>query len=241
METILFALTSFAGSFIQTIGGFGYGIFVMTIYPFILPTTSTCVTVSGLLSLGSSTINSVKKRAHIQMNVVMPLIIGFIISSTASILFVKTQPDSILRKLLALALILLGIYFIFFSKKEFKTPKNTNLFGLIAGLISGVTGGMFAMSGPPAVVYLLAVNKDKDNYLANAQFYFTLNGIYALAVRALTGQITLDMLLYVPIGLAAVFIGTLLGRKVSDRIKASTMRKLVYAVMMVGGIIMLFQ
>lgn len=240
MSTFLFALTSFAGSFIQTVGGFGYGIFVMTIYPFILPSTATCVTVSGLLSLGSSTINTVKNRAYIQLGVVMPLIIGFVISSTISILFSSTQPDETLRKLLGIALILLGIYFIFFSKKEIKPPKNIKLFGFIAGLISGVTGGMFAMSGPPAVVYLLACNKDKNNYLANAQFYFTVNGIYALIIRIISGVVTLDMLLYVPIGLIAVFVGTFFGRKVSSKIKASTMRKIVYAVMMAGGIIMLF-
>ena len=52
METtyILIFILTIAASFIQRVSGFGFGIFVMMFFPFILPSYGESITLSGLLA-----------------------------------------------------------------------------------------------------------------------------------------------------------------------------------------------
>ena len=56
-ENILYIILLSAGaSFVQRTIGFGFGIFIMTALPFLMPSYGEAVTLSGLLSLTSAAI-----------------------------------------------------------------------------------------------------------------------------------------------------------------------------------------
>lgn len=147
------------------------------------------------------------------------------------------SPDAILKKCLAVALILLSIYFLFFSARIKIKP--TPVAGLIAGGLSGLLGGFFAMGGPPIVVYLLNASEDNDQYIADIQTYFAITNIYSTAVRAAKGLVTEEVLLWWCIGIAAMLLGLWLGRVLFKRLNPVTLKKVVYCYMAVSGVLML--
>ena len=56
-ESVIYIFLLAAGaSFIQRTIGFGFGIFIMTVLPFLMPSYAEAVTLSGLLSLTSATV-----------------------------------------------------------------------------------------------------------------------------------------------------------------------------------------
>lgn len=180
LHILIYLATAFTGSTIQAVSGFGFGIFVMTIFPYILP-SATCATLSSMLSMTSSVALAVKLRHKCSWKRILAPTAGYFVVSFIAISLSTVSPDAILKKCLAVALILLSIYFLFFSARIKIKP--TPVAGLIAGGLSGLLGGFFAMGGPPIVVYLLNASEDNDQYIADIQTYFAITNIYSTAVR----------------------------------------------------------
>ena len=65
MEFLYIALLAMGGSLIQRTTGFGFGIFVMTLLPFLMPSFGEATTLSGLLALSTSFVTCLKMRGLI--------------------------------------------------------------------------------------------------------------------------------------------------------------------------------
>ena len=98
------------------------------------------------------------------------------------------------------------LYFTFFKEKLQKLIRPTKGWQLGTGAASGVMGGLFAMHGPPVVLYLISSEPDKDHYMGMIQTYAVITNISMLAVRAFNGYVTQVVgmtYLYALAGLAA--------------------------------------
>jgi len=236
LQVVLFLLTTFVGSTIQAVSGFGFAIFVMMIFPFLFP-TAICATLSSMLAITSSTINSIRMRRHLHFKRILLPLIAYFIASTIAIRLSTVSPAEVLKKCLAVVMILLSIYFIFFSKKLKIRPTPTA--GLISGTLSGILGGFFSMSGPPIVVYLLSASEDNDSYLADIQTFFCITNIYSTIVRAINGLIQPQHFAWWAIGAAAMVGGIAVGKIVFSKLDGAMLKRVVYGVMAASGMIML--
>ena len=136
-----------------------------------------------------------------------------------------------------MALILVSIYFIFFSSR-IKIPANKK--GQItAGTISGLLGGFFGAQGPPAVLYFVSTVKDKNQYMALMQSYLLCGNIMMTMVRAYNGFLTPSVGWDYLYGIGGVAIGTTLGAYVFKHIPNRWFRYVVYCYIGISGIIML--
>ena len=61
------------------------------------------------------------------------------------------------------------------------------------------------------------------------------------AVRVYSGVVTKNVLVCTAVAMAGMVLGTWLGKRVFDRINAELMRKLIYVMMAVSGLIMLLE
>ncbi len=236
MEILIFLLATFVGNTIQTVSGFGFGIFVMTIFPHILP-QATCATLSGLLSMLGSVTLAIKLRKKAKWRTIAIPIAAYFVFSYLAISLGTELPNALLKRCLGVVLIALSLYFLFFSAKIKFKPTPTA--GLIAGALGGILGGLFSTGGPPIVLYLLNTGDDNDTYIANTQSYFAVTNLYSAAVRAAKGLITTQVLGYWAIGIVAVFAGLFVGRALFRRIDAGLLKKIVYCYMAVSGVVML--
>lgn len=237
VRILIILLTVFTASAIQAASGFGFGIFVMMIFPYFFP-TATAAAVSTLLSILSCSYITVKLRRHIRFrHIVLPLISYFFISYLC-ITFSAASSPMILKRLLAAALIILSVYFIFFNGRIKLRP--TPAAGLAAGAVSGLLGGLFSISGPPMVLYLLSISQDRDAYLANIQAFFLITNLYTTLVRTTQGLIHTETLGWWALLAPAMLGGLALGQMLFRRLDAAKLQRLIYAVMAVSGIIFLF-
>jgi uncharacterized membrane protein YfcA len=149
--------------------------------------------------------------------------------------FMKITANETLLLLLGITLFLLSIFFFFFSDKVKIKP--TWYAGLIAGLISGVMGGLFAIGGPPVVIYYMQSEENSDKYLATISAYFVFSGIITVALKAISGFITTNVLIGFAIGLVGMLIGSLIGKATRNKANSKMIKKAVYGVMAISGII----
>ena len=134
-------LLSIGASFIQRTTGFGFGIFIMTMLPFLMPTYGEATTLSGLLAITTSAAIVWRLRNYVTWQRLWPILLTFIIVSTIAIFALTRIEDHILRRILGVALILISIYFMLFSTR-IKLP-TTKKVQVGAGALSGLMGGFF--------------------------------------------------------------------------------------------------
>jgi len=224
-------------AFVQRVSGFGFGIFIMTMLPYLMPSYGEATTLSGMLALVTSAIIVWRMHKFIDWKKLLPILITFLIISWFAVQFVSLAGDGILKRILGAILILVSIWFFFFNEKVHIAPTLPMQIGM--GSVSGVMGGLFGMQGPPAVLYFLAIAERKEEYMALAQCYFLIGNCTMTLYRASSGFLTPVVWTYWLYGLLAVLIGTWIGSLVFKHIPIRMLRKIIYAYMAISGIIAL--
>ena len=239
MSSIVIAifLLSIGASFIQRTTGFGFGIFIMTMLSFFLPTYGEATTLSGLLAITTSAVITWKLRTYVTWKRLWVILLTFIIVSTIAIFALTRIEDRLLRQILGVALVMISIYFILFSQR-IKLP-TTKRVQAGAGTLSGLMGGFFGMQGPPAVLYFIQSEPSKEHYMAIAQTYFLIGNIIMTIVRACNGFFTTTVLVDYIYGVSGVVIGTFVGAYVFKHIPNRIFRYIVYVYIGISGVIIL--
>ena len=239
LHIILLILIGAGAGFVQRVSGFGMGIFAMIFLPHFMPTHTDAAAISSLFSCVTSTYNFICYRKNVAYKTAVPMICAALISIPIAVHFSSVVSGDIFKILLGVMLIIISIYFIFFSKNIKVRPTFIN--GLLAGTLGGTLSGLFSTGGPPAVIYLNNATKDNITYFATIQFYFCFTNIYSTSTRILSGLITPAILLYSAIGLIGCVIGDSVGRTVFNRLDSSKLKIVIYAGMIFSGIIMLIR
>ena len=234
---LLLFLMSLGAAFVQRVSGFGFGIFIMTVLPYIMPSYGEATTLSGLMAMVTSLIIAIRNYKYLHWKKLFIILFTFLIVSYIAVQFVSIASDGILKKLLGGILIFASIWFLFLSKRV-HLPATVPV-QISMGTISGLMGGFFGMQGPPAVLYFISSAKQKEEYMAMAQMYFLLGNIFMTGYRAQCGYLTIAVLHGWCCGIVAVLIGTTLGSIVFRFVSLDILRKIIYAYMAISGIIAL--
>ena len=237
---IYLILLSAGASFVQRTIGFGFGIFIMTVLPFLMPSYGEAVTLSGLLSLTSATVVMVKYLKYVTWKRMIPIAAAFVIFSTIAIFLLDRIEGRAMRVILGIMLVLISLYFSFFKDKLQKIIRPTKGWQFGAGTASGIMGGLFAMHGPPVVLYLISSEPDKDHYMGMIQTYAVITNISMLAVRAFAGYVTPAVGGAYLYGLAGLAVGVIAGNWAYRRIPGKLFTYIVYAYIGICGLIIFF-
>lgn len=236
---MLFALSACAG-FVQRVSGFGFGIFIMMFLPYIMPSYNEAVALSGILSGCTALLIVVRNWRYIQWSA-MPVVFFFnILVSYFVIKYMGAVDGLVLRRCLGVALMLVSLYFIFLEGKA-RMLFCSRWSQAAVGALSGFMGSMFAMPGPPVVLYGVSVIKDKRAYMATMQAFWLLFNIVYLFFRSGRGYYTADTPLYWCAGVAGVFLGIHFGAVFFSIINKVVLKRLIYIFMFLSGLVALIK
>ena len=120
MSSVVIAifLLSIGASFMQRTTGFGFGIFIMTMLPYFMPTYGEATTLSGILAITTSAVIVWRLRRYVTWQRMWPILLTFMIVSTMAIFVLTRIEDHILRQILGVALIVISIYFALFLRPD---------------------------------------------------------------------------------------------------------------------------
>lgn len=232
---ILLILSCTGASFVQRVSGFGFGIFIMTILPYLMPSYGEATALSGMLSAAQSFYLLITLYRFISWKRLIPILTFFLIFSYFAVKFVASVADSHLKLMLGILLLFMGIYFLFINKHIQLKPSLPMQISM--GTISGIMGGLFGSQGPPAVLYFMATETDKERYLAISQAYFLIGNVCMTFYRAQNGFLTSFVWQAWFYALIGVIIGSFIGKFVFKKISLEILRKVVYIYVIISGII----
>lgn len=240
MDTVSFLLVfvmSLGAAFVQRVSGFGFGIFIMTVLPHLLPTYGEATTLSGMLSIVVALPLLRYILRHVDWHKLLPILITFLAVSWIAVQIVSVVGDGLMKRILGVVLIIAGAWFYFFQDKARVRP--TIPIQMSMGTLSGFMGGLFGMQGPPAVLYFLATAKDRDEYMALSQCYFLIGNIMMTFYRVQGGHFTHIVAISWCCGVGAVLLGAWLGGMVFRRLSGDSLRKVIYLYLVVSGVVAL--
>ena len=239
VHIILLLLFAAGAAFTQRVSGFGFGIFIMTVLPYLMPSYGEATALSGLLAVVTALIPAWHMRRYLPIRKLWPILLTFTIVSFFSVIMVSKIDSRSLKHVLGGVLIAVSIYFFFFSGRFRMKPNFPTQISM--GTLSGLMGGLFAMQGPPAVIYFVECSDSKEEYIALTQWYFLVGNIMMSFFRAGHGLVSGTVLKSFLIALPAVFAGLYLGSVVYERVNAKLLKKVIYGYMALAGLIALIQ
>jgi uncharacterized membrane protein YfcA len=233
--TFIFFLAIIA-SFIQRVSGFGFGIFVMMFFPFFLPSYGESVMLSGLLAGSTALMIAIRNRKYIRWRLMGLVTFSNVLVSFVATEYMRSLSNDVLKQCLGVVLILISLYFLFGEGRMGRIFKSKPA-QVTIGSVSGVMGGMFAMPGPPLVLYCISTLEDKREYVTTLQAFSVVFNLFYTAFRFKAGFYSDDTWLWWVIGLVGTMIGSSLGSRCFELISNRTLKLIVYVMMIISGIV----
>ena len=231
----VFILTTIA-SFIQRVSGFGFGIFVMMFFPFFLPSYGDSVMLSGLLAGSTALMIAVRNWQYIRWKLMGRVLIFNVIASYLATEYMRSLGSNTMKQWLGVMLILIALYFIF-SEGRIGRIFKSKLAQITIGGVSGGMGGMFAMPGPPLVLYCISTIEDKRDYVTTLQAFSVVMNLCYTLFRFKAGFYSEDTWLWWLVGLGGAVIGSFIGYRFFEQISNRTLKYIVYVVMIISGVV----
>lgn len=232
---VVFLAAAGAG-LIQSVTGFGAAVMMMLVLPYFFDMIRSPA-LSSSISLGLSAVLVWRFRKYVDWKLTLPVALAYVTLSTAAISVVGKLDLDMLTIVFALLLILLSLYYLFFSGSFSIRP--TPVSALVCGAAAGVCGGLFSIGGPVAVLYFLPAARSKESYVANLQLLFCITNLTNLFVRISKGIYTWELVPLTLVGVLGINLGKIAGLRVLDRLDIAGMRKLVYLFIGVSGVLTL--
>ena len=235
--TLLFVfILTIIASFIQRVSGFGFGIFVMMFFPFFLPSYGESVMLSGLLAGSTALMIAVRNWQFIRWDLMGRVVIFNVVASFLATEYMSSLGNNTMKQCLGIVLILIALYF-FFGEGKIGRMFKSKLAQATIGSISGVMGGMFAMPGPPLVLYTISTIEDKREYVTTLQAFSVVMNLCYTLFRFKAGFYSEDTWLLWLVGLSGAVIGSSVGTRCFERISSRTLKYIVYAMMIISGVV----
>ncbi|PRO67020.1 sulfite exporter TauE/SafE family protein [Alkalicoccus urumqiensis] len=212
MELLFVLAVLLAGSFIQGVSGFGFGLIAMSFLPLLFTIKdSTLLVMSLSLVVAASIFMQLWK--HVQWKPLVPMLIAAFFARIGAYFVLSRYGElEVMQVYLGLFLLCVVIYLFFIADKASHIQSTSRWIPVLLGLGGGFIGGVFAVGGPFFVVYLLLVFRDnKYAYSAGLQMTFLMTNGMTVLLHGSTGDISTDFFVYFAAGIFAVLLGTRLG------------------------------
>lgn len=229
---ILYVFVSIALAFIiKGLVGFGDPLLYTPLLSVFLPNSTIT---PGLLPV-SLVLNARvvwKNRNHFSPRLVLPIAAFVMLGIIPGTLLLQYGSPSALKLLLGLVIIAMGVEML--TRKP-GTGKPSALLRSVMSFLSGVTAGLFGID-LLFLAYLERVSQRREEFRGNVCFIFILEGIFRTVLYLWSGMFTTQSLLLslisLPAALLGMWVGSLLDRRVSDRLS----HRFIIYVFILGGV-----
>lgn len=174
-----------------------------------------------------------RNRSSFLPKIALPIAAFVMLGVIPGSLFLKVGNAELIKALLGLLIIFLGMEMA--TRKPAKPGAVPNYVLMCAvSLLSGFMSGIFGIN----MLFLAYIDRycgDIKAFQSNVCFVFVMENIFRAVVYVVTGIFSVQSLLLTAVSALAAALGLLVGRKLEHAIEENRMKKITYAVFMLGG------
>jgi len=240
MITLLVGLIVFAGHLVKGVSGFGSALFAVPLLLLILdvklvaPVFLLFDVTSGALLVGSNW-RSIDRR------LLLLLISGMLVGTGLGTWLLLSFSHEILKRILGVLVTSWALATLLRKEPGSLPPGSpwSTALAPLSGFLGGTLGAMFSVNGPPIIIYLSQVLKEKEAFRATLYGVFFADACYRMVLFTANGLLNREVfdfaLLMVPFLVAGVAAGSWLQRFIDQEL----FRKVVAVILTVTGVVLL--
>jgi len=114
---------------------------------------------------------------------------------------------------------------------KFDTPVQ-----IVAGICSGILGGLPAIWGPPLAIYLVSLRVEKSQFIQTLGVMFSIQSVFLLIGFTVSGELTVHLALLGLALLVPTFIGMYIGEKIRTRLNTEQFSRVFLSVFLLLGL-----
>lgn len=236
MTAILFsALAALGGGLVMGVTGFGAGMVIMMVLPVFYSLTESAA-IAGIVCTVLNAQMAIRYWKHIHFKSLVAPTIAYMILCALIIRFSTEVDQALIQKGFGVFLICLCIYYLFLQKDDHPHKKSLFL-SVLCIAFSAVFDSFFSIGGPLLVVYFMARTDSTKAYIGTIQAFFFINYTYSSVVRIVDGILLPS---HLPVTVAcsvAVLLGGVIAQKLVNRLDDQMVRKLIYIMIGVSGVL----
>ena len=232
MKFIFVFLIMALGGMVQGACGFGAGLICMSVLPYMIDYKE-LVPMMYIAAVVISLRLIIKTYKHINWKVLLMPTAVSLAGRGVGIFAFKNLESAALGIILGILIILAAIFQLVFKNRIKIAPTHKN--GAIAGLLSGVMGGIAGTGGPPLVVYYMNTGLEKYEYISTIQMSFLMGALFSIGVMAAAGGYSVGILKYSAVAAVGIAVGGFLGLKIFHRINKEKLIIVINIMLLITG------
>ncbi len=221
----------FAAGLLQSLSGFGFCLLALPLMTLFIPTREV-VPMLVILSVFLNVAVAYEAREHLDIKSIWPLLLTGACFTPLGAWLLAILPETTLKIIVGATTCLGGLLLLAGLRLKVGSEKPW-LFPI--GALSGTLGGSISLNGPPVVLFLTAVGKDKHTFRATMAGYFFLLNAIAVPSHAIAGLISRQVLELSALCLLPLIAGIGAGISLAGKVRERVFRKLVIAIVLATG------
>jgi len=217
----------------QSLTGFGFALVMVPLLSLAWDVKSAVVT-STVLGTFALLPLVFEARRHVRLAAVAALVAGSLAGIPAGILLLDWIDPEALKILVGLTVIAASV--LVYRVREVRATRAGVMPAVAAGVASGVLRASTSMGGPPAVLYLLGVEKDVEAFRGTILAFFLPMSLVTIVGLAAVGRVTPDVVRTSVIALPAMALGLAAGGRLRYRVREELFRLIVLLVLIFSSI-----
>lgn len=233
-EALLFGAV-FAAVLTQTLTGFGSAMVAMAL----LPHLTGLLVAAPLVALVAATMEAVvlvRWRPALNWQAIRQLALGTLVGVPFGVLALRHVDAGILLPILGAVIVGYALY----ALMDRRLPRLHNArWAYGAGLLAGILGGAYNVSGPPAIVYGQCRRWSPAEFKGNLQAFFLLGDALVIGGHALAGNLTGEVWGHYTLSVPALALGVAAGLALERLIRPDVFRRLTLILLVALGVALL--
>ncbi|MCB9787016.1 MAG: sulfite exporter TauE/SafE family protein [Deltaproteobacteria bacterium] len=222
----------FAAGLAQGLAGFGSGLVAVSLLPLVWP-VSFAVGVSAVYSLFIAGILAWQLRAHLRAREILVPVVAAICAVPLGAAGLRAVDPALALGCLGAVITAYAAWSLLRTERE--TSAMPRLWGVAAGLTSGMLTGAFNTGGPPIVAWVGAQTWSKDEMKGTLQIFFIPSSLVAIATYVRSGVVDAETLGW-NLRLAPALLGGLwIGAMLYGRVPQKAFRTLLHVGLLLVG------
>jgi uncharacterized protein len=228
----------FTAFFLRGFTGFGSAVFGV---PLILLIAGISFVVPAYLVLDAAAtgILTIETKKYFSWRIALPVVLGMIPGNIVGTYILSSYEIPILKIILGTLILAFSVY-ILFVRETPEIKDRRGVFGFIAGVVSGVLGGIFGVSGPPIVIYLKYRIPQKDMFRAQIVLLIIFENVFRLFLYSFGGLFNPYNLVFALIFLPAMALGLFFGSRTNIKASQRTFDIIAAGILTMAGAGLIF-
>jgi len=202
----------------------------------LLPSMVGIQTATPLVALVAVTIEFfllVRYRRALNLRVVLPIIFAAVVGVPLGIWGLSVIEETVILPILGVLIIGYALYALF----KIKLPELINpAWAYGTGLIAGMLGGAYNVSGPPVIVYGDCKRWPRAEFKGNLQGFFLITSLFVAIGHAVGGNLSSEVVTLYVWAIPAMALGILTGTFLDRFLDPDVFRKVVLVLLIVLGV-----